>query len=368
MLSGAFYIPIAVVYTPALMKTKAICLSILLPVCLTDGLITPGYGQEPAPAKSLTLSLNLVRDSRFNRFQEASAKAQDLFYKQQWQALDQYIATEEKARDGAGGDLGISGVTIPDKIWLSLKDARKNDDFEKQLAAVALWQKALPDSPYPRVMKGMVLNKYAWFARGSGWANTVTEEGQKLMEERLNLSKVELNKVPESKRPFQWYLEMQRVALGLGFEKQDAEALFNSAIKAYPNQIGHYKSRTYALLPRWYGEDKEWEKFARNCADKVGGTAGDVLYARIVWYIHKDFEDEIISANPDMTRFERGLNELGKKYSDQITPQAELAKMYLTLGDKKKAAKLISDLGNNVPMIVFESKSEFLECKKELAK
>ena len=46
-------------------------------------------------------------------------------------------------------------------------------------------QKALPKSALPLLFKGKFYKEWAWDARGSGWASTVTPEGGQLMEQRL---------------------------------------------------------------------------------------------------------------------------------------------------------------------------------------
>jgi hypothetical protein len=317
--------------------------------------------------KPATLDLNLTRDKRFALFQEAYAKAQTLFIHGQWQELDKYLTESEKTRDKtARGDLGITSSTIVDSIYNGLEEARTNNNFEEQLKKIDQWQKACPKSIYTLVIKGLILRNWAWEARGSGWASSVTDQGENLKNERLALAKQALNECPTNSRPFHWYLAMQDIALGSNPSKEELYELCASAAKAYPQQVRHYFKQAYSLLPRWHGDDGEWERFARESADKVGGTDGDVLYARIVWYVHKAYSNEIKDVTLDTTRLERGLKELSKRFPGDLAPSAELAMLSLTLGEKEKAKVQFAKLGANVPTSVFKGKYAYYKAWENL--
>ena len=323
--------------------------------------------QKQKLEKPATLDLNLTRELKFSAYQEAYAKAQTLFFHEQWLELDKYLAEAEKARDKASeGDLGITGSTIVDAIYNGLEEALVNNNYEEQLKKIDQWQKVCSKSAYPFVLKSLVLRNWAWDARGSGWASTVTDEGQKLKEQRLELAEQALNQSPANARPFHWYLSMQDIGRSSSLSKEELYDLCARAAKAYPHQVRHYFKQAHTLLPRWCGDRGEWERFARESADKVGGTDGDVLYARIVWYINKTYNNEIKDVTIDRVRLERGLKELSKRYPGDLSPTAELAMIYLILGEKEKAKVQFARLGKNVPMSVFRGKRAYYEAWDKL--
>src|SRR5262245_43970923 len=51
------------------------------------------------------------------------------------------------------------------------------------------WCEARKDSALARLVRGTHYMHWAWEARGSGWANSVSEDGWKLFRERLGLAK-----------------------------------------------------------------------------------------------------------------------------------------------------------------------------------
>ncbi len=90
-------------------------------------------------------------------------------------------------------------------------------DWKGWFAKLDAWKAAFPDSPTQPVARAEALVNYGWEARGSGYANTVTSEGWKLLAERLAQARgvlEEAEKLPV--RDPHWYCIMQAVAIGRG--------------------------------------------------------------------------------------------------------------------------------------------------------
>src|SRR5262245_53732281 len=84
--------------------------------------------------------------------------------------------------------------------------------------ATEVLSKARPNSTVPLLLKGTVFTHYAWDARGSGTADTVKEDGWKLMAERLAEAEMALTQAWE-KRPGDSQAPTQMLAVELGQEK-----------------------------------------------------------------------------------------------------------------------------------------------------
>src|SRR5215472_490038 len=76
----------------------------------------------------------------------------------------------------------------------------------------------------------------------------------------------------------EWYLTLQHVALGEGWNLRHETELFERAFAAEPEYYYFARAHAYYLLPKWHGEEGDSENFAREIADRVGGSAGNVLY------------------------------------------------------------------------------------------
>jgi hypothetical protein len=68
-----------------------------------------------------------------------------------------------------------------------------DSEFQKTILLLAQWKTAKLESPTPRIGLAKIYKNYAWKARGSGFAKTVTEEGWKLFFQRLLMAAEELS-------------------------------------------------------------------------------------------------------------------------------------------------------------------------------
>jgi len=90
-------------------------------------------------------------------------------------------------------------------------------------------------------------------------------------------------------KPESWMKDARFIGLlcnGSPWAATGSQALrhvFNSAIKEFPDYQYYYRSRAIYLLPRWNGEDGELERDLEQSADRIGGEAGDMVYAQVVW-------------------------------------------------------------------------------------
>jgi Domain of unknown function (DUF4034) len=162
---------------------------------------------------------------------------------------------------------------------VSLPMHATQEDWTYLLQRLQKWVKACPKSITARVALALAYVDYASDARGSGYANTVTETGWKLFGERTAEAKrilEEASKLP-TKCP-EWYVAMQMVSINEGWSVTEARALFEEASKFEPEYYIYARDLAMYLLPKWSGEAGDTEKFVQEVADRIGGDKGDILY------------------------------------------------------------------------------------------
>ena len=133
---------------------------------------------------------------------------------------------------------------------------------------------ALPNRAEPFVFKGRYYIQWAWEARGNGFANTVTEKGGQLMQERLVVAEQSLKRAYEldptdPAAP----TEMLTCELGQGKGKQVMELWFKRAMEADPDNITACNHKMYYLEPKWYGSEEEVLAFGEECYKTGNYTA-----------------------------------------------------------------------------------------------
>src|SRR5262249_484341 len=123
--------------------------------------------------------------------------------------------------------------------------------------------------------KGHFFKDYAWEARGSGYANTVTEEGARKMHERLAISRKALVQ-PWALQPAlgETANQMLGVILGQGGSRAEMEKWFERAMKADNNNSLACWSKLQWLDPKWYGTQEEMLEFGRACRDTKNWRGG----------------------------------------------------------------------------------------------
>ncbi|MBY0550478.1 MAG: DUF4034 domain-containing protein [Candidatus Obscuribacterales bacterium] len=307
-----------------------------------------------------SLELELVRsrasahDTALTRSVKAALAAKD------WQQLE--ILARRADQDQNYSLKGYNDASV----LMAALTACGERDCESQLALLREWMVAEPKSSIAPVAFADLMVKYAWDARGSDGASHVSKDAWQKFEQRLAQARQTLDGAAAggTKKTRSWYYTMQTVALGQGWSKESYQSLFDEATKAYPTHQPFYFQKAYWLLPRWYGQEKEWETFSAMSADKLGGKAGDMLYARIVWSIQQLTDDDEFSV-VSMERVRKGFDVMAQTYSKTsdgaISAKSACAKMALAKGDKRLAREMFNDVGNQVSMYVWNYKSTFVK-------
>jgi hypothetical protein len=241
------------------------------------------------------------------------------------------------------------------------------DDKEWQAFADKLqaWANAYPQSPAPLISLGEFYVSWAWKARGSGYANTVTDEGSRMMNERLAKARENLETAEQLpvKDPGV-YEGLLQVALGQGWSRGDMEAVFQKGIQIEPNDEQLYESKAYFLLPRWYGLRGEWETFAAEAADARGGDEGDILYMCIArsqaWSEGGDF---FKNTSISYARMRRGFEASLRRNPDYLWDENSYCYFACLAGDRDTAQELFRKINGRWEKSVWDSEDYFDQCQ-----
>jgi hypothetical protein len=128
-----------------------------------------------------------------------------------------------------------------------------------------VWKKA-GKSSFDCWQRGQQLISWAWQARGSGFADTVTPEGFRLFEERLKEARGELDEALKL-NPDSWlaHTDLINVARGLGLPREFMERHFREAVRLCPGCHDAWSARFEYLRPRWHGTPEDMLALGREC-------------------------------------------------------------------------------------------------------
>jgi hypothetical protein len=221
------------------------------------------------------------------------------------------------------------------------------------------WIAAFPKSITAHVAYADYLVSYAWHARGTAYANKVTQEGWRLMGERLAAAQQVLTSAKSltPQCPMWWDVEMT-VALGQNWSHADYGKLYAEAKQVAPQFYYYDLALSHYLLPRWSGQPGDWEKAAAAEMQRPQGLGAEG-YARVV-VCQLDYYDNIFQeTKASWPNTRAGMEILRKKYPESLQIAAQYCKTACLAGDRPLAQSLFQVLNGTVDKRVWNGQKEF---------
>jgi hypothetical protein len=307
-------------------------------------LVSPDCARAQPPDEKLRMDNAKAKPTKAALPEEATEIhnwARARIWNKEYDALEQGAATWRTSK--AAYMNGNWKLTLFYQALGTLPNTPEND--ERWVSNTREWVKTMPESITARVALAVVLTGYAWNARGSGTASTVTENGWKLFRERLAEARLVLReaKTLKAKCPH-WWLAAQVVARGQGWPLDAYDGLFKEAIAFEPDYFPFYSEKTVNLLPRWHGEEGAALQFSLGAANKMGGDKGDLLYARLIAFMYGSRP----SLSPDPTivseKLDKGFLQWDKQYVNDAPIDVAIKAMWArylwaTAAPKDEAAR-----------------------------
>jgi len=222
------------------------------------------------------------------------------------------------------------------------------EDWQDQLAHLQHWVSARPDSITARVALASAYIDYGWSARGSGYADTVSESGWRLFHERAQKAKDILEDASKlrDKCP-EWFATMAAVAQAQSWTVPQAYELFQRALAFEPTYYYYYYSYANFISPKWSGDEGDSERFTKESADRVGGVQGDILYFQIASSLFCGCgAEEATMKRLSWPRIQRGYSSLEKTFGASIHNENRLAYMAVEANDALLADELFHRIGD----------------------
>jgi hypothetical protein len=194
----------------------------------------------------------------------------------------------------------------------------RSKDIPEHCTKLAAWRKELPDSATPLVVLGRVHLAYAWQARGSGFANTVTEEGWELFHGRMGEARRLFEQaVKMGVKDAEAHRQLIEVAKSQDLDKEQARAWLDEGRKVDPKYPFLYIAMAEYLLPRWHGEPGEVEKFANEVPRLVPGDDGLEAMALIAFVVSRydgPLDSTLLFGEYDRSLLVKGAEVLAQRY------------------------------------------------------
>ena len=233
------------------------------------------------------------------------------------------------------------------------------------IAQLEKWAAQEPESITPRIALAEAYHGYAWLARGSGFGSTVTDAGEKLMEQRVAKGfdwLREAKKLQQTNHDPAFYAVMLHSFLGADVNRQVYEESFNAGVADAPDYAPLYQYKGYYLLPRWYGQDGEWEKYARAISRRTDIPGSGEIFARIALYLHDlgYFYDEFSGDDQSWEELKTSFHTIETNHPDSIEIKSIICLMSARLGDYQEARAQAKLLDGRVDLSVWQTQTNFV--------
>jgi hypothetical protein len=234
---------------------------------------------------------------------------------------------------------------FPDGSWKILRfhEALEPSDDESEAkwgareAEIEKWEQQVPGSVTARTVHVGFLASYAWHARGAGSADSSKGFGGPLFNNRLAQAAdlFQSTRRAGAKSPMLWF-EGQRVALGQGWPAKEVEGDFEDAKRAEPG-FWHYDGPIARfLLPRWWGNEGDWEKFEEAEIQRSDGL-GVEGYARAVYEMSGYYKNIFKESHAEWAWVKEGYAVLFGKYPDSRGLVNQYALLAVLASDRSAA-------------------------------
>jgi tetratricopeptide (TPR) repeat protein len=137
------------------------------------------------------------------------------------------------------------------------------------------WAQGLPDTPLPFLVRGTQAIRWAWEARGTGWAETVSEEAWQQFFDRLQQAEADFRRAAELD-PNDPLPHAQLIATGLALEleREELHSRFEAALARYPAHRAAHDHYFTTYERRWGGSHEEMFDFAVKASDRAPMGSG----------------------------------------------------------------------------------------------
>jgi hypothetical protein len=236
-----------------------------------------------------------------------------------------------------------------------------------KLTDIENWIKARPKSELAELALAACWVNGAWVMRGTGYSSEVTSDMRSEMDSRLaNAGRMLGSQIAQGgKSPlFVWtfhnYSQLARI------EGAPYDAVMDRETATFPAYKQIYFCRAVHLLPRWYGERGDWEAYASQVANNLGGNVGDILYAQIVWRLQRRYRFRNIweESSADWPRTQRGFEAILKSNPRSLAAANDYFVLAQAAGDNALSRRILKTfLGGRVDIDYWRNMSYFAQAR-----
>jgi hypothetical protein len=232
-------------------------------------------------------------------------------------------------------------------------EVQKDSSFEIEIAAVKKWVAAYPDSATARIALAHAYLGYAAFARGTEYADNVSNSQWRHYHARTGLAKQALLEAALRRdRDRGWYNAMLRVAHDESWDEKPYRELLDQAAAFEPNFYHYYRTYANDLLPQWGGQPGDLQAFAEEVAANRPEPDSSILYFEILSALDCYCQQSMDAlASTSWPKMKQGYSNIKQLYGTSNLKANRYALFAFAAKDKLAAQEAFADISTREPNI-----------------
>jgi membrane associated rhomboid family serine protease len=298
----------------------------------------------------------------------AGCRAQQLFMAGDYRRLDslmrQYMGSLEDLPDGSSRYEGLtSGLT----------NLFRFGGLAPEIAFghTADWRRSVKNSEMADLVEAMFFSEWAWSARGTGFANSISAQNLALYAYRTEMAAAALEEVADraSNNPL-WYTLSLNVGLDQSKDRDQLQAIFDQAFARVPKYRPLYRRMLRILMPRWGGSYEDVDKFINRINAQTGKENDFQRYAEL-YSEYARMEGDELDLFSDTPAFWSGIRigylGLVKRYPRSDVVLNSYANFACRAGDMASYYRLRYAVGQRFSSTAWSPKYSKESCDQKLA-
>jgi len=229
---------------------------------------------------------------------------------------------------------------------------KNQSDWSKSKARLEYLKNKFPNEAFVALAESRYWCQYAWNARGSGFASSVTPEGWKLFRERLERAEATLinTKTYSSQIP-DWYVEMIIVQSALDRPEEERDKTFIEGTQKFKTFYPIYFTMLNYLSPKWGGSWETVDNLVTWTVEHTQTIEGNSMYARLYWAASGGLPqgDQLFkNTRAKWKLMKKGFEDLMRRHPKSNWNLNNFAKFACQAGDKSTFLSLRKQIGANV--------------------
>jgi hypothetical protein len=228
------------------------------------------------------------------------------------------------------------------------------------------WQQRTPNSIYPTLIQSLIFDSWAWGARGTGGADTVSPQTWVIFAQRAEMSAMGLSDIVEraNTNPL-WYELSLRVGLDRNQPLDDLRSIFKRGTTEAPDYWPLYRNMLRILMPRWNGSYEDVNRFIREESSSVMAGRDFGKYARLYWtYSSLEYDEAPLFSGSLATwsTMKEGFEQLRRRHPNSDVILNAYAKFACMAGDTESYIQVRRLLRDRLSAVAWSDKVSLKGC------